>query len=382
MRGRAFVVRGLVGIGLGLTVGCGTDTAEPATDRCSKQAGVVCEVAGSGELAFTGDGKPALSTAFYHPTEVRRGPDGLVYIMDFNNMRLRRIEANGTISTIAGDGFHAGANAGAIATDSSLENPIDFDFLPDGRVAFVSQHDPRVLAIASDRTLQVIAGDVFVGQRGNEGDGGPAAQALFIQTTGVVVAPDGAIYVADDDAHRIRVIKDGAIDTYAGTGNAGYQGDGGPAVLATINGPTALALDAAGNLYFADDLSHVVRKVATDGTITTVAGTGTRGFAGDGGAATAAQLNAPRGIAIADDGTLFIGDSFNGRVRKVAPDGTISTIAGFGIASGSEVQISGDNGPATEARFGYVARIQLDTDGGLFVADQTNGCVRKIYGPL
>ena len=358
----------------GVAAGCGSD----GPDACAKHVpGTVCAVAGTGELAFLRDGLPAPETALYLPSEVRRGPDGLLYIMDFNNMRLRRIEADGTIQTIAGDGFHAGATEGALATDSSLENPIDFDFLPDGRVVFISYHDPRVLMIDTDGTLRKLAGDAQQGLRGDEGDGGPPELAQFIQLTGIAVAPDGTIYLSDDSAHRVRVIRNGTIDTLAGTSEPGYQGDGGPARNASLNAPSALALDAAGNLYISDTYNCIVRKVSPDGMISTVAGARHRGFSGDGSRATAAELADPSGIAVATDGTLYIGDRLNHRVRKVAPDGTISTIAGTGSPG-----LSGDGGPAIDAEFGYVSRVQLDTDGGLLVSDQTNSCIRKILPPL
>jgi sugar lactone lactonase YvrE len=296
--------------------------------------------------------------------------------MDFNNMRLRRIEADGTVSTIAGDGFHAGASEGRQATDSSLENPIDFDFLPDGRVAFLSYHDPRVLVIEPDGTLARIAGNAQAGERGNEGDGGPARDARFLQTAGLAIAPDGTIYVADDAAHRVRVIRGGVVDTIAGNGTPGALGDGGPATAAQLDQPTALALDTAGNLYIADAGTSLVRKVARDGTITTVAGTA-YGFAGDGDLAIRARLARPEGVAVASDGTLYIGDRLNGRVRRVAPDGTITTIAGTGVLG-----MSGNGGPGTEAAFGYVSRVQLDTDGGLLISDQSNSCIRKLLPPF
>jgi sugar lactone lactonase YvrE len=355
--------------------GSGCSSA-PAALCAHEPPGTVCAVAGTGELAFIRDGLPATETAFYLPSEVRRGPDGLLYIMDFNNMRLRRIEASGKVSTISGDGFHAGATEGVAATDSSLENPIDFDFLPDGRVIFVSYHDPRVLVIERDGTLQRIAGNAQPGLRGNEGDGGPAENAQFIETAGIAVAPDGTIYVSDDMAHRVRVIRNGTIDTLAGSGAQGYLGDGGPATAAALNAPTALALDDRGNVYFADAGASVIRKVATDGTITTVAGTGAQGYGGDGGPAIAAQLDRPDGVAVSADGTVYVGDRFNHRVRRIAPDGMIDTIAGTGVQG-----MSGDGGPARQARFGDVSRVQLDSDGDLLVSDQTNSCIRKIVSP-
>jgi hypothetical protein len=337
----------------------------------------VCEVAGTGELAFTRDGLLASKTALYLPSEVRRGPDGLLYIMDFNNMRLRRIEADGTVQTIAGDGFHAGATEDVPATESSLESPIDFDFLPDGRVVFISYHDPRVLLIDRGGILRSVAGNAQPGTRGDEGDGGPPEKAQFLEITGIAVAPDGAIYLADDSAHRVRVIRNGTIDTFAGTGEPGYQGDGGPAQAANLNAPSALALDSAGNLYISDTYNCIVRKVTPSGMISTVAGVRQRGYSGDGNPAITAQLADPNGIAVASDGTLYIGDRLNHRVRKVSSDGTISTIAGTGVQG-----LSGDGGPAVDAQFGYVSRVQLDRDGGLLVSDQTNSRIRKILPPL
>lgn len=359
---------------LGIAIsGCGSSATEP----CAHQPpGTVCAVAGDGELAFNHDKLTAAETAFYLPSEVRRGPDGLLYIMDFNNMRLRRVEANGTVSTIAGDGFHAGATEGVPATDSSLENPIDFDFLPDGRVIFISYHDPRVLIIDHDGTLQRVAGNAQPGERGNEGDGGSPTDAQFLEIAGIAVAPDGTIYLSDDLAHRVRVIRNGTIDTLAGTGMAGHLGDGGSARDAALNAPTALALDDAGSLYVSDALGNVVRHIALDGTISTVAGTGQRGFSGDGAPAVNAQLAGPDGIAVAGDGTLYIGDRLNSRVRKVAPDGTISTIGGTGTRG-----MTGNGGPARDAEFGYMSRVQLDMDGGLLVSDQSNSCIRKIVSP-
>jgi sugar lactone lactonase YvrE len=351
------------------TWGC---TSDVGSDPCGPEGapGTVCPIAGNGDEGFNGDGLPASQTAFYLPSQVRRGPDGLVYVMDFNNHRLRRIEANGTITTIAGDGFHAGAVEGVPAPESPLENPIDFDFLPDGRIVFVSYHDPRVLLVDHDGTLRVLAGASDAGDRGNEGDGGPPLFARFMELHGIAVAPDGAIYLADTLANRIRVIRggvDGRIDTIAGIGGTGgYTGDGGPALAAELHDPSALALDGSGNLFFTDSINCVVRKIAGDGTISTVAGTGPEG-----------ELSHPEGIAVSADGTLYVGDRFHSIIRRVAADGTLTTIAGTGTRGSA-----GDRGPALEAQFGYIARIQIDRDGGMLIADQTNATVRRLVGPL
>jgi sugar lactone lactonase YvrE len=334
----------------------------------------VCPIAGTGELGFNRDGLPANATDLFLPSAVRRGPDGLVYLMDFNNQRFRVVEEDGTVRTVVGDGFHAIAATDVAPTDSPLENPIDFRFFSDGRLVFVSYHDPRVLEIGHDGLLHVIAGagDGVTGVEGDEGDGGPPLEALFIQLDGIAVAPDDAIYVSDSLANRVRLIRDGTIDTVAGTGDAAYAGDGGPGIDAALQWPTALELDPEGNLFIADTRNHVVRRLAVDGTITTVAGTGVAGAAGDGGPAVAAQLDQPYGLALDDDGSLYIGDRGNFRVRRVDPRGVIETIAGTG-----EDGDTGDGGPALDARFGYVARVSLDGDA-LLVADQSNSRARRI----
>ena len=334
---------------LALLVCVGCSAAE---DPCG-EPGTACTIAGIGEAAFNGDGLPARETALYLPSQVRRGPDGLLYIVDFNNHRIRRIEGDGTVSTIAGDGFHAGAIVGAPAVESPLENPIDLDFLPDGRLVFVSLHDPRILVIDHDGTLRLLAGDGALGVFGNEGDGGPAVEARFIALTGIDVAPDGTVYVADADAHRVRAIRDGMIETVAGVGWAGFRGDGGLGTAAALDAPSGLATDSAGNLYIADARNCAVRKLGTDRIISTVAGTGTCG----------SELAYTAGVAVDDDGTLFIADRGTHRVCRVSPDRVMTTLGGEGAV-------------------GAVSRVELDDDGGLVIADQTNHRIRKIAAPL
>jgi hypothetical protein len=351
-----------------VAAGCGD------VDRCERgDPGVVCQVAGTGEYAFGEDGQPALDTAFYLPSQARRGPDGRIYVTDFNNQRVRAIGADGKVVTIAGTGWHGFSTPGGPAVDSPLENPIDFDFLPSGEMVLIGYHEPRVLVIDAQGLIQVIAGTGDLGVNGNEGDGGPALQAQFIELTGVAVGPDGAVYVADDVAHRVRVIRDGVVDTVAGFGVAAFLGDGGPAVVAALSRPTGLAVDAAGNLYIADYGNGAIRRVDPDGIITTVAGTGVRGYGGDGGPATAAGLGGPDGVAVAADGSIYISDRDAHRIRRVDPAGTITTLAGTGIEG-----FTGNGGPAGEATFGFTARISLDGDR-LLVADQTNSCVRQIH---
>jgi sugar lactone lactonase YvrE len=345
---------------------------EPVDPCAAPPRGYVCPVAGTGELGFNRDGLPGPETDLYLVSAARRH-DGLVYLMDYNNMRLRVIEEDGLVRTVIGSGFHAVADTSVPALESPLENPIDFAFLPDGRIVFVSYHDPRVFVLGADGYLETIAGTGEIGLRGNEGDFESPLRALFIQLDGIAVSDDGTIYVSDSLANRVRRIRDDVIMTVAGNGDAAYSGDGGPGTEAAIQWPTAIELDREGNLLIADTYNHVIRKLAPDGTITTIAGNGTPGAAGDGGPATMAQLNQPNGLAIADDGTIYIADRANFRIRRVAPDGTIDTLAGTGIEGLAD-------GPLDHAQFGYTARISLDGDA-LLVADQSNNCARRVTLP-
>ena len=341
---------------------------------CDELPGSVCLVAGTGAYGFNRDGRSGPDTDFYLISAARRGPDGLVYLMDFNNQRLRRIEADGTVQSVVGSGFHALADTSVPALDSPLENPIDFAFDPEGRIVFTSYHDPRVLRLEGDR-LVVVAGDGELGEIGDEGDFGDPLLARFIQLDGIAIAPDGTIYVSDSLANRVRRIRDGMIVTVAGTERRGYSGDGGPGTSAQLYWPSALELMPDGTLLIADSLNHAVRALAPDGTIDTIAGTGEEGVSGDGGPARDAQLAWPYGLALDDDGTLYIADRESFRVRRIAPDGTIDTVAGTGING-----YRGDGGPALRATFGHLGRIALDGDT-ILIADQSNSCVRRYYLP-
>jgi hypothetical protein len=357
-----------------LGAGCGPPAA------CEPRPGHICRVAGNGERAFNGDGRAAADTAFYLASAVRLGPDGRAYVMDFNNMRLRVVGDDGTVATVAGNGLHYFASTGVPATESPMENPIDFAFAPDGTLVLVSLHDPRVFTIEADGILRAVAGS---GEVGDVGDGGPAINARFVEVHGVAVGADGAIYVADGGAHRVRVVRpEGTIDAFAGTGEPGHAGDGGPATEASLQRPSALTLGPDGALYIADTGNAVVRRVGADGVITTVAGNGERGYAGDGGPATGARLRTPEGVAVAADGTLYIADWNDHRIRRVGADGTITTIAGGGAPG-----ITGDGGPGLDATLAGPARLSLHRvtgpDGAaldaLYIADQINSCARVLY---
>ena len=206
------------------------------------------------------------------------------------------------------------------------------------------------------------------------GDSGPAVEARLYAPKGVAVDAAGNLYIADVGNHRIRrVDPSGIITTIAGIGERGFAGDGGPAIEARLYAPKGVAVDAAGNLYIADTRNQRIRRVDPSGIITTIAGTGERSFAGDDGPAVEARLDHPFGVAVDAAGNLYIADTFNQRIRRVDPSGTISTFAGTGIFG-----FSGDGGPAVEARLDNPTGVAVDAAGNLYIADQQNHRIRRV----
>ena len=271
------------------------------------------------------------------------------------------------ISTIAGG---APPPTPLSAPAASIGDPTRLATDAAGNVYFGSLHS--VFKVDAGGTLTRFAGN---GRAGNSGDGGPAASAQLSFPMGIAVDAAGNVFVADRDASVVRKIAaNGTISTVAGTGTPGFTGDGGAALSAQLNGPFGVAVDTAGNLYIADTSNEVVRKVSAGGTISTVAGTGTAGYSGDGGAARNAWLNGPESVAVDASGTLYIADTFNGRVRLVSADGTISTTAGVG----STGVYSGDGGPANLAGISLPTDVAADRAGNLYIADFGNGRIRVV----
>jgi uncharacterized protein (TIGR03437 family) len=236
-----------------------------------------------------------------------------------------------------------------------------------GNVYFANQNS----VLRLDATLGVLTLVAGNGTPGFSGDNGPATSAQLANPQGVAVDSAGNLYIADTNNQCIREVANGVIATVAGSGTPGYTGDNGLATSAQLNGPTAVAVDSAGNLYIADTNNQCIRKVA-NGLITTVAGNGTRGYRGDNGPATSAQLNNPYGLAVDAAGNLYIADSSNNRIRKVS-GGLIATVAGNGTPG-----FSGDNGPAIGAQLGYPQGVAVDSAGNLYIADAGNNRIRKV----
>ncbi|HEX6909936.1 MAG TPA: carboxypeptidase regulatory-like domain-containing protein, partial [Longimicrobium sp.] len=247
------------------------------------------------------------------------------------------------ISTVAGNGFYGSTGDGGPATQASIRTPDRVSVAADGTVYLPDASSYRVRRVGTDGIITTVAGNGFFGF---SGDGGPATQARISDIYDVALGPDGALYIADFSNHRIRRVgPDGIITTVAGNGVNGWTGDGGPATQAAIGYPWGLAVGPDCSIYIASDW-NVIRKVSPDGTITTIAGNGTWGYSGDGGPATLAQINYPDGVALGPDGSVYIEDIFNGAIRRVTPDGIMSTFAGGG-GMGNVSGLSALSAPST-----------------------------------
>jgi len=334
--------------------------------------GVICTVAGNGSSLFDGDGKAATDTALYFPFSVIFDPRGHPLILDWNNLRLRRINPDGRIETIMGNDSEAYPVNGALAKDTSLHHTSDVCFDSVGQGYLAGHHIPIVFRVGVDGRVATIAGTERVGYAG---DGGPALQAEMGIPFGIVALDDGSYYVSDSQFHVIRFVDTaGIIHTVAGTGIAGYSGEGGLAVAAPLHEPRRMQRRGDGSLYFCDTGNHVVRRIRPDGTIEAIAGNGASpGYDGDGGLATAAHLDMPTDLRFAPNGDLYIADSGNNVIRRVDGDGVISTVVGSG-----EPGFRGDNGDARFAELRSPYGITFAPDGTLWITDTFNHRVRRV----
>jgi sugar lactone lactonase YvrE len=280
---------------------------------------------------FAGDGGPATSARLDYPKGLARAGDGTLYIADTLNSRIRRVDpVTGVITTIAGTGARGYGGDGGPAAAAVLNLPRAVAVTGDGDVLIADTDNQRIRRI--DHATGIITTIAGVGRFGHGGDGGPATAARLASPQALALAPDGSVFVADTRNARIRRIHPGTgvITTIAGTGESGDSGDGGPATAARLTLPRGLTLAPDGSQYVADAGAHRVRRIDPAGVITTVAGVGQRHCTGDGGPAVDAALAAPSGLAVGPEGSLYIADAANSRIRRVTPDGRITTHAGNG----------------------------------------------------
>ena len=407
--------------------------------------GIITTFAGSGAYGYKGDedGIPATEAKLNWPTGVAVGANGHVYIADSYNNLIREVDTEGIITTIAGTGRVFGffeepdqddVGDGGPATEARLDWPIGIAVDAEGNVYVADRGHHRVRKLTRMDAGYVITTIAGTGDEGDEdedgdiGDGGAAVEAQLDAPRGVAVDVEGNVYVADTGANRIRQIDlEGMITTIAGgeddgdestlmarlsvprglaidadgvlyvadTGNnqihelddegmtavAGVAGlgDGGPATHARLLDPNGVAIDADGTIYITDTGNRRVRKVDAEGVITTFAGTGEQGDGGDGGPATSAQFYYPGGIAIDSAGNVYIADLYGHRIRKVDTEGIITTFAGTGEAGDADKDGDiGDGGPATSAQLRYPAGLAFDADDNLYIADAGNSRIRKV----
>lgn len=335
---------------------------------------VMGTIAGTGEYYSTGDGGVATNAATNQPYGLAVDPAGNVFVAEYSGSRIRKIDANGVISSVAGVTDYTGtidygySGDGGAASRAKLNGPLSLALDAANNLYFSDTVNYRVRKIAPNGIITTFAGN---GTPGSSGDGG-LATAAQVDPDGVAVDASGNVYIVDGQYCRVRKVDlNGVISTVAGKGTCGYSGDGGPASSAELRGPTYLAIDSRGNLYIAEQ--YRIRKVGIDGVISTIAGTGVNGFSGDGGLATAAKIGNYLSIAVDRFDRLFIADLRAYRVRMVGSDGTINTVAGNGSYNNDK-----DGGLATASAVGCPSGIAFDAQNNLYFTDTCDNRVRKI----
>jgi hypothetical protein len=395
--------------------------------------GTICTVAGSEEAGFFGNGGLATEAELYQPMDVTVGSDGTLYVVDWNNHQIRAVDDEGVIRTIAGTGTLGDGPPGP-ALDADFNHPTSLAFGPDGQLYIAAWHNSRIRRVnLASGIMEDVCG---TGARAYNGDGGPALMAQLDLPASIQFEDDGSLLIVDQANQVIRRVTGIGTDTttidrvagqcivVGGCPDGGtpvacagsqrmacdpancidpvtmalkpcaraYAGDDGPALEARFAMPFGqsadpagrIALDDAGNIYLADTQNHRIRRIGTDGMVTTIAGNGDigngmpgtqvpGGYSGDGGPAVDAQLNNPVDVAFGDDGTLYIADTFNSCIRAIDPSGTISTVAGQCGVRGFE----GDGAPAGEALLDWPYGIEV-SDGKLYIADTMNNRIRVV----
>jgi len=318
-------------------------------------------------------------TAAWDPEGLAVAPGGDLIVSDPAAHLVRRVDVvTGVISIVAGTGVPGSSGDGGKSEDARLRSPRGVCFGPGGDlyIADAGAHVVRKISAASG-VITTVAGS---GAPGSSGDGGAATSARLSAPCGIAVTEAGDLLIAERGGNRVRLVSaDGLISTVAGSGAAGYGGDSGPAASARLRAPEDVALGPNGDLYVADTGNHAIRRVArATGIITTVAGVGSPGFAGDGGSAALASLNGPRALDISPGGDLYIADTGNERVRRIEiASAAITTVAGTGVPG-----LQGDGGPSSQARLHAPVGLAVTPSGEYYIGCLRNGGVRRVTGVL
>lgn len=330
--------------------------------------------AGTGQAGYSGDGGPAMNAKLDQPFGIVRGPDGALYVCDTNNHAIRRIAANGTITTIAGSGKKGYSGDGGPATNAELNEPYEVRFDRAGNLYFVERLNHIVRRVdAKTHIITTIAG---TGQPGFSGDGGPATKAMLNQPHSIQLDASGNLYICDILNHRIRKVdlKSGVIHTFAGTGEKAATPDGAKFATAPLYGPRAMDFDRQGNLWLALREGNAVYKLdLKTGTLHHIAGTGSKGFTGNGGPAKEATLSGPKGLSIGPDGNVYFADTESHSIRMIdVRRKTIELIAGTGEKG------DGPEGNPLRCKLSRPHGIFVDRDGKIFIGDSEAHRVRVI----
>ncbi|MSX20889.1 MAG: hypothetical protein F2795_01105 [Actinobacteria bacterium] len=363
---------------LAVFVGAITVVALAPAAPAHAAVGDINTVAGNAPTCgYSGDAGPAIDADLGHPQALALDADGNLYIADFATHRIRKVDhTTGFITTVAGNGTYGDGGDGDLAINAQLRDPADVAVDTAGNLYIADNGNHRIRKV--DHTTGFISTIAGTGTAGYSGDSGLAINAELHYPTSVSLDAAGNIYLADVSNNVVRKITaaTGYITTVAGNGTGGYSGDSGVATSAQMNSPQEAIVDTDGNLYIADSSNNRIRKVDhTTGYITTIAGNGTAGYSGDGDPATDAQINYPGLMALDADGNLFFADYSNHRIRKVDKTGIITTVAGNGTA-GSD----GDAGAATAAQLNNPWGIEFNTTGDLFIAEYEGCGIRKVTG--
>lgn len=362
-------------------IGCEPEPAPPAVEAaCEAALGNVCTMAGDGLPGLGEDHLPATETHLYLPQDLSFGPDGDAYVLDWNNHKIRALREDGTMEVVFGNGVLGDGPEGP-ALEAALNHPTNLTFDPEGNMVVAAWHNSRVEKLDMvTGEMSYMCGD---GTRSFAGDGGDCSVAKLDLPSSVAYDSQGRLYISDMANQRIRRVTDGIIESWGFDGTAGYLGDGGPVQTAEMHATKGQAAYPANRILIVDDVLYLtdtenqrVRAVdlATD-IIECIAGNGEATYAGDDGLALDASFRLPRDVAMGWDGELYIADTDNHCVRRIGTDGIVSTVAGQCGVPGYE----GDGGPAVEAKFYAPYGVEVDPDGNLWVADTWNQVLRKVW---